>query len=156
MAQYLAKINKLASIVGYSANSLDRLPIMILEDDIANLTADNAAKRQALSTINEELEKVKLEFSALKEEEKSLDLDIQKELENCHTRVQILKHYTDTIENKEEFLINKVTREIEAHNQVFYDQLKELHNKASEIHEEFEQMRALQRECDEMRQKAVQ
>lgn len=156
MAHYLDKINKLSLIAGYTSSQIDKTPLTILEDEITSLKVQNESKREALKTMNEELEKVGLQLDALKTDEESLGASIDKELEGFHMRLNILKAYMETIETKEDFLINKVTKQVAKHNDAFYRQLKELHDRADEINKEFEQMCALQRECDELKQKAGQ
>lgn len=156
MAQYQDQINKLATIAGYAINTFERTPLLIVEDEIANLSSMIESKKEAVRELTQKLEEYQIRLRAEKEIEQQFDDEIKEDLTSFRANIGILNTYIGTLESKDDFLINKIVNEIGNHNQTIWDQLKLVHDRAVLIKGELGKMRELQRECDELRQKIQQ
>lgn len=156
MAQYMAKVNEIAAAEGISTNPMNKVPLMVLENEIANLEAENAAKRELLKVLDERLELAQAELKAEQELSNRYQGIVIDDLDSITQKNHVLSQYIATLESGDEFRINKLAQKVEDHLAKFYDDNKQIIEKARAFNAELSDLRELQKKCDELREKTSQ
>lgn len=155
MAHYMGKIEKLAAAAGVSTNPLEKAQLILLENEVANLTAENEAKRGITRLLEERLEKSKMRLNTEKDVDENLQDTIDGDMDRFKQKNHILLQYLETLKS-DDFLLNKILVDQGRNNNSFTEALGGMVDKARAIKDETIKLRDLQTRCDELRQKTGQ
>jgi predicted RNase H-like nuclease (RuvC/YqgF family) len=155
MSQYLAKIEKLAAAVGLSTNSSEIVQLLILQNNINDLLTNNGSRSQLIKILEEDLEKIKIARRAEKELFDRADAECREDIEKFRQKNIILHQYVETLDSND-FILNKLRQEINKKQEQTYIELKAIIEKARSIAGEVAKLDQMQKEADELRQKAGQ
>lgn len=154
MTHHIEAIKKLAAAAGYSTNPMEMTPLWILENEIDMLTSKIQCKTQLGKLLDENLEKKRLELKAEKEYADRFASEAHAEVAKFKEKNMILIQYMSILQT-EEFLPNKLLRQVHTDEQEYYIGIKSMIEKARAVHAELEKLQELQAKCDQLRQQTA-
>lgn len=155
MPDILEKINKLASLGGYSLNPNDIISKSLIESDILE-------QQSLLNALRSTIELLQIQLTAVQTESESqagLTDDVinqaPEEVEKAKKKSLILKQFIHSIVEDDEFILNKLTRENRSANEFYYKNMQPLKDQARQIESQLKELVDLQKRCDALKQKIM-
>lgn len=145
------KIDKLAKAAGLVSDPTMRSAIVSLENEIADLESEIQANKQVLEHYEQLVKQ--------EEEAHKVDLDVHEKfienlpeaINNERDKFNMLHQYMTTIESSDEFLLNKLHRQINDRVSGFKSQLNPINKNIKSIANQLPALRELADKCMELR-----
>lgn len=141
----IEKINKLAGFLDPN----EVVAAASLEDEIEDLKMETEFAKETLQLLQMQLDASKTEHDTQKAIYES---SVEQDLDKAKKKSSILTTYLRTITEDDGFLLNQLVRQIDEDNNQFWLRLKPIHDRAMVVKGELEELRELQKKCDEIKQ----
>ena len=153
MSSLIKTIERLGSSAGIAINPQETAALTILQNETTDLEAHIQAQRLVLAQLEEQVRYTNTELEGKKECHSLLLDKLRSEVDTTKQKSDILKNYAGVLVGSDDFLMNKLKNECDSRVMKYFEELKPIKERGSNLKTKLDSLRKIQKECDELRQK---